>query len=89
MRLYSNEIKQMHWREFSSLLSGLSPDSPLGRLVQIRTETDKRVLEHFTPAQRRIRAQWLARKKKPQKPQNYDEVMEQFKNAFLSMAQKR
>lgn len=54
----------MKWAEFASLLSGLGPDTVLGRIVAIRTEEDKNVLENFTPEQHRIRNEWKRRRAK-------------------------
>lgn len=54
----------MKWAEFASLLSGLGPDTALGRIVAIRTEEDKNVLENFTPEQHRIRNEWRSRRAK-------------------------
>ena len=53
----------MSWREFSDLLSCLSADTALGRVVAIRSETDGEVLKNFTKGQKEIREEWL----KPQK----------------------
>lgn len=52
---------EMSWGEFCTLLSGIMPDTPLGQIVSIRSETDKEVLKHFTPDQRRIRNEWRRR----------------------------
>lgn len=52
---------EMSWGEFCTLLSGIMPDTPLGQVVSIRSETDKDVLKHFTPDQRRIRNEWRRR----------------------------
>ena len=48
----------MEWDEFVSLLSGLGPDTPLGRIVQIRSESEPKRIEEFTPDMRRIQADW-------------------------------
>lgn len=40
------------------MVSGLMEDTPLGRIVQIRSETDRDTLKRFTPAQRKIRSDW-------------------------------
>lgn len=45
------------------MVSGLMEDTPLGRVVQLRTETDKNILRHFTPEQRRHRAAWASFKR--------------------------
>lgn len=76
----------MKWNEFASLLSGLSPDSPLGRLVQIRTETDKKVIKNFTSHQRKIYNEWQMRKLKNSSPQANETAIEQMRQVFVSMA---
>lgn len=76
----------MKWNEFASLLSGLSPDSPLGRLVQIRTETDKEVIKNFTSHQRKIYNEWQMRKLKNSSPQANENAIEQIRQVFVSMA---
>ena len=48
----------MPWEEFKQLLSGIAPDTPLGRIVSIRAEEDPEVLKNFTPEQRRIQTEW-------------------------------
>ena len=75
----------MTWDEFSDLLSGLSPDSPLGRIVQIRLETDKEVIKYFTPSQLKINAEWRNRRAKAVSPESLNDVLEGFKRTFLSM----
>lgn len=52
----------MSWGEFSTLLAGLMPDTPLGQIVSIRSENDKEILKHFTPEQHRIRNEWRSRR---------------------------
>lgn len=49
------ELKYSDW---AKMVSGLMEDTPLGRIVQIRSETDRDTLKHFTPAQRKIRSDW-------------------------------
>lgn len=86
VRVYSQDFKTMKWDEFCSLLSGLSADTPLGRVVQIRLENDKKVLEHFTSSQRKIRSKWRSRQAKNVTPQDAAEAIENFKQMFLSLA---
>lgn len=86
VRIYSQDFKKMKWDEFSSLMNGLSADSPLGRMVQIRLENDKNVLKHFTPHQRKIRSEWRNKQAKQMTVQDCDSAMEQFKNVFIAMA---
>lgn len=76
----------MKWDEFCALLSGLGPDTPLGRIVQIRAEEDEDMLKHFSKDQHRIRNEWRSRQAKNVSPKKLDDFLEQMKQAFISMA---
>ncbi len=52
----------MSWSEFSTLLAGIMPETPLGQVVSIRCENDKEVLKNFTKEQHRIRNEWSSRR---------------------------
>lgn len=51
----------MSWGEFITLLAGIMPDTPLGQVISIRSETDRDVIKHFTKEQHRIRNEWRNR----------------------------
>lgn len=51
----------MSWSEFSTLLAGIMPETPLGQIVSIRSENDEDILKNFTTEQRNIRSQWRSR----------------------------
>lgn len=53
---------EMSWGEFSVLLAGLMPETPLGQVISTRSETDKEMLKHFTKDQHRIRRAWQSRR---------------------------
>lgn len=76
----------MKWDEFCALLSGLSAESPLGRVVQIRAEDNSKILEKFTPHQRKIRSDWRAHHARKVTSQNSEEMLEFLKNTFIKMA---
>ncbi|MDE6938557.1 MAG: bacteriophage Gp15 family protein, partial [Lachnospiraceae bacterium] len=57
----SRDLDGMKWDEFRAFLEGIAPETPLGRIVAIRSETDDDVLKHFSPDQRRIRSEWQSR----------------------------
>lgn len=82
----SRELKTMKWAEFCDFLSGIGPETPLGRIVAIRSENDKDILKHFTKDQHRIRNEWRHRKAKKVDPKDMDKILEGFKQAFISMA---
>lgn len=72
----------MSWREFSDLLSCLSADTALGRVVAIRSETDGEVLKNFTKGQKEIREEWIKNHRKEQTEADYNASMQ----ALLAMA---
>ena len=72
----------MSWREFSDLLSCLSADTALGRVVAIRSETDGELLKKFTKGQKEIREEWLNNHRKEQTEAEYNASMQ----ALLAMA---
>jgi hypothetical protein len=78
----------LSYAEFSRLLSGLLPDTPLGKVVGIRAETDKNMLKNFSKDQKRIRSEWMLHKNEVIKQDNkayknkYDRLQELCKAAF-------
>ncbi len=76
----------MSWDEFSALLRGLDGDTPLGRIVRIRSEDDSNVLKSFTPEQRRIRSEWRSKGVKKIKTEDMSVVLEGFRQAFIFLA---
>ena len=86
----SKEVHEMPWEEFRQMLIGISPDTALGRVVAIRAEDRKEVLENFTPEQHRVRNAWQSRhaefiKAHTSKAQ-VDAQMQAMKMAFMRMA---
>lgn len=76
----------MKWKEFKALLAGLSGETPLGRIVQIRSEDDPKMLEGFSEGQHRIRNEWRLRLAKEKTEQDLTQVLEELKQAFVEMA---
>ena len=66
----------MSWSEFSALLKGIMPETPLGQIVSIRSEEDKDMLKNFTPEQHKIRNDWRNRNN-PIRDMSEDEKKEQ------------
>ena len=88
----SHEIHDMPWAEFCQYLAGLSSETPLGKMIQLRTETNPDMLKSMTPGQRRIRSEWQQKRaaKLAQKisPEQMSEFLEQMKQAFISMSER-
>ena len=76
----------MSWEEFKQMLSGISPETPLGRIVSIRSETDRDILKRYNPKQRRIHSEWQNRLAKNKSPMDTERFLEEMKNAFIAMA---
>ena len=41
------------------MLSGIMPETPLGRVVSIRAEKDPKIIKNFTKEQKKIRNDWI------------------------------
>lgn len=54
----------MSWSEFSTLLAGIMPETPLGQVISIRSENDKDTLKNFNSAQHKMRNDWRSRMSK-------------------------
>lgn len=80
------EINNMSWAELSSDISGLMGDTPLGNIVQIRSEDDKERLKNFTQEQKNIR--WKYRMKMAQNvdKEEFKKVITDLQKAFKEMA---
>lgn len=59
-----SEIETISWSEVKMLISGLLSDTPLGRVIEIRSENNKEQLKHFTPEMHKIRNDWRNRRAK-------------------------
>ena len=75
LRIRTKEFETVSWDEFRSLLAGLSPETPLGRVVAIRAESDRETIKHFTPDQKRIYNAWRDRKAKNMSEAAYEKAM--------------
>lgn len=76
----------MTWQEFRTLLAGLGPDTPLGRIVAIRTEDDPEMLKQFSKEQKRIHSEWRNRTAKKVDASEAEQFYETMKNIFIQMA---
>lgn len=84
--LYNTDAKDMDYKEFCTLLSGLMPETPLGQIVRIRSEEDKEMLKNFTDEQHKIRNEWRNKQtKKLYENLDKEETMKQVKEMFKSM----
>ena len=76
----------MKWDEFKALVSGLSAETPLGKMVSIRSENDKDTIKRFTKEQKRIRNEWRSRSAQNMDKQTFDQAMKGLEEMFKAMA---
>lgn len=61
-------------------------ETPLGNLVQIRSEDNKDVLKNFTKEQKEIRAKYREKMAQKISKEEFKQVIEEFQKAFKEMA---
>ena len=69
------KVTELQFDEFLNLTSCLMPESPLGQIVAIRSETDAETIRNFTDAQIKIHDDW-ARRDILKNEQKYTESMD-------------
>jgi hypothetical protein len=85
LRIRTKEFETVSWDEFKALLSGIDPETPLGRMVAIRAETDKNVIDNFSKDQKRIYNEWRNRKAETMNPATYEQEMNALEQMFASL----
>jgi len=53
-----SEQENLKYSDWSKMVSGLMDDTPLGRVVGVRSETNKDIIKNFTKEQRAVRNEW-------------------------------
>lgn len=86
IRVYSTGFKRMKWAELSALIAGIGPDTPLGRIVSIRAESDKDRIKEFTPDQKRIWSAWRKKLAGQKTKQDMEQMLDMFKTGFIKAA---
>lgn len=85
IRIRTKEFETVTWDEFCSLLAGIAPETPLGRMVAIRSETDKNVIKNFTRDQKRIYDEWRKREAAAMASEAYDQQMQHLEQMMAAM----
>lgn len=85
LRIRTKEFESVTWDEFRSLLAGIAPETPLGRIVAIRSETDRNVVKSFTRDQKRIYDGWRNRKAEAMAPETYEQEMQRLERMMAAM----
>lgn len=76
----------MKWNEFRDMLVGMSPDTALGRIVSIRAEQDRKIINRFSDDQRRIWSEWRLRRAESVTETEARAAIEEFRLTFLQAA---
>ncbi|MGP8315050.1 Gp15 family bacteriophage protein [Enterocloster aldenensis] len=85
LRIRTKEFETVTWDEFKALIAGLSPETALGRVVAIRSETDKDIIKHYTKDQRRIYDDWRGREAKEMDGKTFGKEMADLEKMFAAM----
>ena len=85
LRIRTKEFETVSWDEFKALIAGLSPETALGRVVAIRSETDKDIIKHYTKDQRRIYDDWRNRETKEMDGETFEKEMAGLEKMFAAM----
>lgn len=85
LRIRTKEFESVSWDEFRALIAGLSPETALGRVVAIRSETDKDIIKHYTKDQRRIYDDWRKREAKEMDGKTFGKEMADLEKMFAAM----
>ena len=85
LRISTKEFETVSWDEFKSLLAGIAPDTALGRVVAIRSETDKNVIKHFTRDQKRIYDAWRNRQAESMTQATYEQQMAELERMMAQL----
>lgn len=79
--------EDLKYSDWAKLVSGLMEDTPLGRVVMVRSETDKETIKKFTAEQRKIYKDWQNFRinqitQTPELFENYKEQMKALERSF-------
>ena len=80
--------EDMSVSEYRRLLTGIMDDTPLGRTVQIRSETDPQIIASMTAHEKKIRSDWQEFTMSTNRRSDSGTMsIEQLQNLFKSFAQ--
>lgn len=54
-----SEQGDLIYSDWAKMVAGLMDDTPLGKIIRIRNETDPDVLRNYTPEMRQMRNDWI------------------------------
>lgn len=75
------DVEDITWPEYCHLFQGLSSETPIGKIVAIRSEKDRKVIKSWPYEVRKIRTEWIA------KQQSDDRIGNKQKQAWTKVFQ--
>ena len=72
------DISEMSYDEFITLLTGTMPETPLGKIVSIRMETDREVIKKFNKEQKKIHSDWQKKMSENKSSDNQEKDLNNF-----------
>lgn len=78
---------ELPYEEWSKLVSGLMDNTPLGRIVSIRGETDFKIIAQMNSWQRKVRSQWQSFLASRAKEKPREQLMQQMNSLERMLAQ--
>lgn len=84
-----SEQEELKYSDWAKLVSGLMEDTPLGRIVSIRSETDREVIKKFTSEQKKVYNDWQRFRswkimRDPEFFRSYEEQMKALERSFAA-----
>lgn len=79
---YEPDITYAEWESF---MVGLLPDSPLGKVISIRSEKDTQRIREFTKDERRIYDEWQSFRMKQISEEEEQKMMRNLERMIASM----
>lgn len=80
-----SEQENLRYADWAKMVGGLMDDTPLGRVVAIRSEKDADVIRRMTPDQRRIRSEWAAHRASIATEEEQKQQMQQIQAMIAGM----
>lgn len=68
------------------MLEGLSGETPLGRIIAIRAETDPEVIKEMTKSERKIRNEYRRKMALNKSDKETQSALDSIKDAFIKMS---
>lgn len=82
----TRDAAEMSWDEYRDLLAGLSHDTPLGRVVAVRMETNRDRIANFSADERRIHSEYQRKRAAVRSESDIQRFYESMKGIFAGMA---